>query len=423
MGSFDRLNIPPPLSRSRYVTPFSVFLSQVCEEDIGQCMLVSRMFRRAAYVSAGVRLSRVFAGKRLDKIVSDFPYTTFNLWPYLRQRQAEVAARRSLYERSFLGKFFARENPRIISPRLWTSPDNERQIVIALRFLLTRLFFSISVGDGDGFSWVEGSIVDAQEVVRGEIWRIVMQKPSPGTFSLNTSSHLGEQSFYVLESTCEVVGRPPESQNGNRMSTSDPVRADWSTYIAKRTSTETPRSGEASSELGLISHLSWTNHEEYEMGMSKNWLKNIRREGEFGELKRTMAVRYILACVVGNSISGRWMSSKEMEHHFSGMGSVSDIGPKNATSGGRSSKIHLFLPDHHFVESVHFTTAGGAALHPALAAVQTPGREYFVLRDNGMQVGCEEEGVASVWMGLIGCDRSGLASKTDEGGNLNLGME
>lgn len=49
----------------------------------------------------------------------------------------------------------------------------------------------------------------------------------------------------------------------------------------------------------------------------------------------------------------------------------------------------------------------GRPLHPALAAVQTPGREYYILRDNGMQVGCEEEGVALVWMGLLGCDALG----------------
>jgi len=74
------------------------------------------------------------------------------------------------------------------------------------------------------------------------------------------------------------------------------------------------------------------------------------------------------------------------------------------------------------VESVHFTTAKGDPLHPALAVVQTPRREYFVLRDNGMQVGCEEEGVAEVWMDLVGCDRFGQVSKTNGGGKLNMGM-
>jgi len=42
-------------------------------------------------------------------------------------------------------------------------------------------------------------------------------------------------------------------------------------------------------------------------------------------------------------------------------------------------------------------------LHPALAVVQTPSREYFILRENGMQIGCEEEGIAEIWMEIIGC--------------------
>lgn len=48
-------------------------------------------------------------------------------------------------------------------------------------------------------------------------------------------------------------------------------------------------------------------------------------------------------------------------------------------------------------------------MHPALAVIQTPGREYFVLKDNGMQVGCEEEGIALTWMDALFCDGSGVA--------------
>lgn len=62
---------------------------------------------------------------------------------------------------------------------------------------------------------------------------------------------------------------------------------------------------------------------------------------------------------------------------------------------------------HHHVESLHFTTADGNRLHPALAIVQTPGREYYILKDNGMQVGCEEDGMATVWMELLGCAADG----------------
>ena len=53
------------------------------------------------------------------------------------------------------------------------------------------------------------------------------------------------------------------------------------------------------------------------------------------------------------------------------------------------------------------TGGAGRPLHPALAVIQTPAREYYVLRDNGLEVGCEEEGVAGVWMRILGCDARG----------------
>jgi hypothetical protein len=53
------------------------------------------------------------------------------------------------------------------------------------------------------------------------------------------------------------------------------------------------------------------------------------------------------------------------------------------------------------------TATSGCPLHPALAVVQTPAREYYIFRDNGFEVGCEEEGVASIWMRILGCDARG----------------
>ena len=64
---------------------------------------------------------------------------------------------------------------------------------------------------------------------------------------------------------------------------------------------------------------------------------------------------------------------------------------------------------HHHVEKVSFISRDGQALHPAVACVQTPNREYFVLRENGLQIGCEEDGVVNLWMELLGCTASGTA--------------
>ena len=39
--------------------------------------------------------------------------------------------------------------------------------------------------------------------------------------------------------------------------------------------------------------------------------------------------------------------------------------------------------------------------------MQTPAREYYILKDNGMEVGSEEDGVARVWMRILGCNARG----------------
>jgi hypothetical protein len=68
------------------------------------------------------------------------------------------------------------------------------------------------------------------------------------------------------------------------------------------------------------------------------------------------------------------------------------------------SPIH----SHHHVESVHFRTPDKRPFHPAVATVQTLAREYYILKDNGMLVGTEEEGISPLWQALLGCDEKGL---------------
>ena len=50
----------------------------------------------------------------------------------------------------------------------------------------------------------------------------------------------------------------------------------------------------------------------------------------------------------------------------------------------------------------------GLPLHPALAVIQTPMRECYVLRDTGSEVGTEEEGVRLVWQEVLGCSPNGV---------------
>jgi hypothetical protein len=101
------------------------------------------------------------------------------------------------------------------------------------------------------------------------------------------------------------------------------------------------------------------------------------------------------------------MSVTDMAHESASLPAVLT---RRSPEPRRPSKVNFYLPEQHHVESVHFSAAGGAHLHAALAVVQTPAREVYLLRDNGMQVGTEEEGVADVWRTVIGCDARGVVS-------------
>jgi hypothetical protein len=56
-----------------------------------------------------------------------------NFWPYLRQREQEVLERKNAVMNSLLQPAF-RGPSGPISERLWSSPDNEKQVTLALRF-------------------------------------------------------------------------------------------------------------------------------------------------------------------------------------------------------------------------------------------------------------------------------------------------
>jgi hypothetical protein len=154
------------------------------------------------------------------------------------------------------------------------------KVTLRGRFLLTRLFFQVSVGGGkEGKGWTEGQIVDAQELVKNEVWMITVRHSATST-----------ETFYVLEPTCEPL-------TATSPSTGVPVRTDWSAYIAHRA---LPSSVHNSPAPRLLDCLRWTNHEEYQLGISRLWLKRIEGEGATGSMKRVVAERYIFACVVAN---------------------------------------------------------------------------------------------------------------------------
>ncbi|KZP31480.1 hypothetical protein FIBSPDRAFT_776099, partial [Athelia psychrophila] len=386
------ITLPPKLAQRKHVHKWSIILSGISDAERRQCVFVSRMVRYAVYLSAIRQLEQKFYGRRLARMLLNHSQHTTNMWPYLRGRTSEIELCMGAFARSFLAVFLKGSFP--VSEHLCTNPDNEKQMVISRdRFILTRLWFLLSTGDtgNTALAFSSDVVVDAQEVVKGEIWTVTVQK----------MPKIQLQTFYVLEQTCEVIGHSSTSTQNldvhSSHTTPKPVRADWWEYINFR---QISASAHDSPPAPLLAHLKWQNHEEYMHGISKLWLKRIESEGDWGAVKRVVAERYIMACVVGNSVSGSWMSSAQMEQDYAGNSPV-------VNSRKSVPHVNMFLPAHHHVESLHFTTADGTALHHALAVVQTPGREYYIFRDNGMQVGCEEDGVGDVWRSLLRCSPCG----------------
>ncbi|KAL5519947.1 hypothetical protein ACEPAG_1607 [Sanghuangporus baumii] len=407
----NAISIPPSLSERKRINAWSVILSGLSDSERRKCALVSRAIRYAVYLSAIPIITRNFGPRRFSQLSLKYNVSMTNFWPYLKRLRREVSGRRAVYATSFLSKFFGDRVP--VADNLWACPDNDKQTTVALRFLMTRLWFAISLNMVDTERVRNTIVIDAQEVVKDEIWRITVL-----VNSLRNAKDQRHSMFYVLESTCEVIGLPaaardPSSITMNALdstvssSSGRPfLRTDWSDYIQHRISC----AGDETAQFPLLYYLKTTNAEEYKNGISTLWLKRTSKEEEVGEYKRKVAERYILACVVGNSVSGKWMSSSHMAQVFAGTASEWDVVPTSLLQR-ESQRVNLFLPAHHLVESVHFTTSGPEIqnLHPALAIVQTPSREYFILRDNAMEVGCEEDGVWPVWRELLGCDARGVA--------------
>ena len=138
---------------------------------------------------------------------------------------------------------------------------------------------------------ISGIVLDAQEIVQGQIWRITFHSSS------------GTRLLHVIEETCEVVGEAAQgSQTTGTESPSINLRADWSAYIANVLENTSVRSRPDAIQWpsNLLDHLQWTNHEEYAQGISQLWLTRVKNEGNLGIAKLACAQRYVLACVVGN---------------------------------------------------------------------------------------------------------------------------
>lgn len=149
------------------------------------------------------------------------------------------------------------------------------------------MWFAVSVGayGHDASAWSKSTVQDVREVVKGEIWQVIARDVGTGDIC----------NFYVLEATCEVIGRPPSSQPGEENTLGYRLRADWTTWVSQR-SQGPPTAGPCS----LLECVKWSNTEDYHRGISKAWLHRVQDQNADSIAKRGVAEKYILASVVAN---------------------------------------------------------------------------------------------------------------------------
>ncbi|KAF8602338.1 hypothetical protein BDV93DRAFT_607555 [Ceratobasidium sp. AG-I] len=431
---FPRISMPPSMARRRQAENMSVVFSGISDASVlALCVRVSRAWRYGVYLSATHTLVRDFPGQRLDEVRARIkePRMT-SMWAYLRARRAEATSRRETFDRSWLGQFYSthtkgcseilplKHHP--ISQQIWTSPDDDRQITVALRFVSTRLVFALA-RRCDAFpvarEWSDTVVIGADEVVPNEIWRITIGQG----FDLrerrpDESKRADIESFYVLFETGEVIGHappPPVRRTGNmvgqRIAKGRPhlevfdnqnseemlLRTDWAQYVNACERGDAPC---------LQDSITSADRESYVAGISAFWLRSLHSKlGKENDLLETIARRYVLSCVEPNSVSGTYKTVTDMACELAGGGTTAQ------SLLGRKQHVGLLVSEHHLVESVHLAAKSSetnTALHPALALVLTaPGREYFVLRDTGMPIGTSDEGLEPIWQQILECDAWG----------------
>ncbi|KAF8308879.1 hypothetical protein DL93DRAFT_2086367 [Clavulina sp. PMI_390] len=398
-----KLPLPPKISQRSQTTKLSVILSYLDDRSLEQCTSVCKSWRYAVYLSAQNILKRYYPGIRLTTYLEPFKtsLSQLDLWPYLRYRRDEVKEAQETFAGSYLHSVFGLAP---ISPRLWCCGDSPTQLEVALRFLAARTWLAINVGDQRVVKWTQTTIIDAQPVAHtrdgagrntssfssdADIWRITTRSGDKQSLVV----------YHVLGETGEIIGQiqddDPFAAGPSVGRARGELRLDWDNLLA------------SSFFQGgrILERTRWSGTDEYQNGISRHWLKprSLQNASELQKAEKKVAERYILASVAGNSLSGRYQTATELAREFNGVPSA-DTG-----LAAKNPHATLYVPEFHFVESVHFTTGRGQPLHPALAVIQTPFREVFILRDTGSEVGTEEEGVRFVWMELLGCDVKGVA--------------
>lgn len=94
------------------------------------------------YLSALDILKRDFGGKRLSLLLCNLQAKNINpnmtnFWPYLRARHREKEINRTLFDKTWVAAFFRHIVSGFpVTPRMWESPDDSRQLEIIARWVV-----------------------------------------------------------------------------------------------------------------------------------------------------------------------------------------------------------------------------------------------------------------------------------------------
>ncbi|KAG8838535.1 hypothetical protein FRB91_007579, partial [Serendipita sp. 411] len=262
------ITIPPTVSQRKRVKLLALALKDVDEDSRTMCCLASRLLRYAVFVSAQFILCEEFPGRRTERVLSRAQDCFSNLWPYLLARRAEVSLLKSRYSKLFLSRYV----PNPLSKRIWGNPDFGDEVSRALRLVLSRLWFCVSIYGDTGMGLLLEQIFSVRPVGRHkQIVRVEMLKEDGS-----------KRVYFALEATGEAIGRQTSSSSSTDDAVDTQVRADWSRFLQ----------GHVDGEMqNLWNTLHCANVEDYEKGVSKVWLRRVPNEGFLGEWKQRVATR------------------------------------------------------------------------------------------------------------------------------------
>ncbi|BEI87315.1 uncharacterized protein CcaverHIS019_0100330 [Cutaneotrichosporon cavernicola] len=279
---------------------------------------------------------------------------------------------------------------------------------VALRWWIARLHTTLQLGSAQEWSAAAGgrgllgpdmtlwpAVAECKKVVEGIYLVVTASQKLQNKDKVSSRSRDPPSTepqgvtcgrYLVLASTGDVIATDAPSSATTEPLTIEGclVRSDWHSYILNLVSspTETPRSCVPNSYSG--EKLS-------AMHMDAEWICNTADLNSSSTRSKTSF--FALA-----SHAGSQKTAKES--------------PIPVKAGATNwSKVELYLPESQQVLSVHLP---GAPTAPALAIVhRASGKSDWVLRETGHVVGNEDEGVAELWQGILGCDRHGAEADVD----------